>query len=320
VTLLILSVGVPAHAQTLSLDQDPLTVQISPNFPRPFEAVTVVPGSTIIDLSASTVTVSVNGVVVEKGSGSAPVQIQAGGAGARTVVKVTAVHNGQTFTKEITIRPADVALVVEPSSVSHPFYKGASLVSSEGLLRLVALPDLRTAAGAPIPSSNLVFTWRNGSQILQDSSGIGKSVLTATAPVRYRDTTIRVTVSTQDNSVVAEATAFISPTVPVIRIYQNDPLLGPLFNYALPKKISMTDEEQTYRAVPYYFSGTPIMNWTVNGNQSQSGKDITVRSTGAGSGTALVGFNAKQPSAGVVADTSMSVSFGGAKPLGIFGL
>ncbi|KND50100.1 MAG: hypothetical protein AB203_03885 [Parcubacteria bacterium C7867-008] len=318
--LLIGLSGTPVHAQTAEIGQDPLMVSISPDFPRPYEAVTISPQSNLIDLSASTVSVSVNGVLIEKGSGTAPVQIQAGAAGVRTVVTVTAVNNGQTYTKEITIRPADVALIVEPVSVNHPFYRGASLVSSEGLLRLVALPDLRTTSGAPIPASSLVYTWRNGSQVLQDNSGIGKSVLTATAPVRYRDTTIRVTVATQDSSIVAEATAFISPTVPVIRIYQNDPLLGPLFNYALPAKITMTSEEQTFRAVPYYFSGIPLMNWTVNGNQSQSGKDITVRSSGSGTGTALVGFNAKQTASGVIANSSLNINFGEKKSLGIFGL
>jgi galactokinase len=105
-----------------------------------------------------------------------------------------------------------------------------------------------------------------------------------------------------------------------VRIYRNDPLLGPLFNYALPKTIVMSDAEQTFRAVPYYFSGTPSLDWSVNGTQSQSGKDITVRSTGSGSGSALIGFTAKQAAANVLANTSMTVQFGAQKSLGIFGL
>jgi len=312
--------GVPVHAQ-VTPDQDPLTISIDPQYPRPYEAVTVTPQSTLIDLSAASVSVSVNGEVVERGSGSAPVQVQAGAAGARTTITVTAVaSDGQTYTKQLVIRPADVALIVEPAATAHPFYRGASLVASEGLVRLVALPDLRTTAGAAIPASSLVYTWKNGDQILQASSGIGKSVLAATAPVRFRDATISVTVSSVDNSIVAQASTLISPVAPVVRIYQNDPLLGPLFNYALPKTISMSDEEETFRAVPYYFSGIPSLDWNMNGVQSQSGKDITVRSNGSGKGTAVVGFTAKQAQTNQLADTSMTIKFGEQKSLGIFGL
>lgn len=312
--------GLPVHAQ-VNPDQDPLTISISPQYPRPYEAVTVTPQSTLIDLSSAKVTVSVNGTVIGKGSGSAPVQIQAGAAGARTTVTVTAVaSDGQSYTKQLVIRPADVALIVEPSSTEHPFYRGASLVSSEGTVRLIALPDLRTTAGAPIPASSLVYTWKNGNQVLQASSGIGKSVLTATAPVRFRDATISVTVASADSSIVAQASTLIAPVAPVVRIYQNDPLLGPLFNYALPKTISMSDEEETFRAVPYYFSATPSLDWSVNGTQSQAGKDITVRSNGSGSGTALLGFTAKQASTNLLANVSMTVQFGAKKSLGIFGL
>lgn len=310
--------AVPAIAQTPG--PDPLTVSIDPEFPRPFQTVTVTPGSTLIDLSASTVTISVNGTVIGKGSGTTPAQFQTGGPGVRSTITVTAVNNGQTYQKQLAIRPADVSLIVEPISTTHPFYQGAALTASEGQVRLIALPDLRTAAGASIPASSLVYTWKNEDQILQSSSGIGKSVLVATAPVRYRDTTITVTVSSIDNSVVAQASTPISPVAPVARIYQNDPLLGPLFNLALPKSIIMTDAEQAFRGVAYYFSGTPALNWTVNGTAGEAGKDITVRSTGSGTGSAVVGFAAKQPDTGQLANASMNVQFGAPKSIGIFGL
>ncbi len=319
VVFFLLAGALPAFAQVAGTD--PLTLSIRPEFPQPYGVVTVTPGSTLIDLSSSQVRISVNGTEVQKGSGSAPVQIQAGGPGVPTTITATAVaSDGQTYTKTLVIHPADVALVVEPVSTTHPFYRGAPLVASEGLVRLIALPDLRTAAGTPIPASRLVYTWKNGDRLLESDSGLGKSVLTATAPVQFRDSTITVTVSTPDSSIVAQAVALISPVDPIARIYQDDPLLGPLFNYALPSSISMTDTEDTFRAVPYYFSGTPSLSWSVNDVQSQAGQDITVRSSGTGSGTALVSFAAKQSDTNQLANTSLTVQFGGKKSLGIFGL
>jgi ribosomal protein L31 len=312
--------GLPAHAQTPG-GADSVTVNVSPAYPRPYQTVTITPSSTLIDLTASTVTITANGVVVAKGSGSAPAQIQAGGPGSHTNIVVKAVTgDGQTYTAQTTLQPADVSLIVEPISTTHPFYRGAALVASEGRLRVIAIPDLRTSGGAPISASNLVYTWKNGDQILEGSSGIGKSVLVANAPVRFRDADITVTVSTQDNSSVAQAVTTISPVDPIARIYQSDPLLGPLFNYALPQTVVMTDAEDTFRGIPYYFSGTPALSWAVNSTQSETGKDITVRSSGSGTGTAIVGLTAKQGSTDQIADTSMTVQFGASKPLGIFGL
>lgn len=297
-----------AHAQLGATD--PLTLDLYPQYPRPYQIVTVTPESNLIDLSASTVTFSVDGKVVQKGTGMESADIPVGGPGSVTIVTVTAVNNGQTYTISTSIRPADVALLVEPTSTTHPFYDGASLLGSEGRVRIIAIPDLRTSAGTQIPAANLVYTWKNGDQILQSSSGIGKSVLTATAPVRYRDTTITVTVTSQDSRIVGQASAYIAPRDPLIRTYVNDPLLGPRFDTALPASVSLNDTEATYRAVPYYFTTTPTVTWEVNGTPSQTGQDITVRPSGNGKGTAVLGVNASSGTLGQAATGRLSVTFG----------
>ncbi len=305
---LSLGAGYAAHAQIGSTE--PLTLTINPSFPRPYQIITVTPQSSLINLAASTVTFTVNGTVVQSGSGGESASIAVGGPGTLTTIRVTAVQDGQTYTQTATIRPADVALIVEPTSTTHPFYKGASLIGSEGRLRVIAVPDLRASSGAQISPSSLVYTWKNGNQVLQSASGIGKTVLTATAPVRYRDTVITVTVSSQDSSVVGQASVAISPRDPLIRIYENDPLLGPRFETALSDSVTLTESEATYRAVPYYFTSLPSLTWEVNGSPSQTGKDITVRPSGNGKGTAVLGVSATTGTLGQSAQTRLSVTFG----------
>lgn len=299
---------------------DPLTVTISPQYPRPYQTVVVTPASTLIDLAAANVTVRANGTVAGQGSGAIRTNVQMGGPGTRTTIVVTAIDaSGKTYTKQLVVSPADVSLIVEPATTVHPFYKGGSLVTSEGQVRLVAIPDLRTSAGTRIPAANLVYTWRFGDQILQAQSGIGKSVLTATAPPRYRDATVSLVVSSQDSSVVARAEVSVAPTTPLIRIYQNDPLLGPLFERALIGSFTMAEEEQTFRAVPYFFSGAPALSWTVGGRASGGDKDITLRTTG-GQGTSRLNVSANQPTTRQTAETPLSVEFGNTGGIGIFGL
>lgn len=309
--------GFAAHAQLASTDA--LTLDVSPQYPAPYQTVTITPQSSSIDLSGSSLTYSVNGKVVQQGSGQQSANISLGGPGSATTVTVTATYNGTPYSASVTLRPADVALILEPVSTTHPFYEGGALVGDQGNIRVIAMPDLRTSSGAQIPPSSLEYVWKNGDQVLESASGIGKSVLTASAPVKYRDSTVTVTVSTPDQSVVGQAAVLISPTDPVVRIYENDPLLGPRYETALPGSVTLTQNEDTYRAVPYYFTTVPTLTWSLNGAASQTGQDITVRPAGGGGGTALLGVSASTGSLGQSASANLSVSFGQSSG-GLFGL
>ena len=309
----------PLHAQSM-LPTEALSVSISPQYPRPYQTITITPRSTLLNLTNGTVVITVNGTEVERGSGVITGYARMGGPGERATVRVTATVDGQTQQKDLVIRPADVALVAEPLTTTHPFYKGAPLVASEGRIRLVAIPDVRTAPGTVVSPQNLVYTWRLGNRILEASSGIGKSVVDAVAPIRYRDVTVSVTVTTQDNAVVAYAQTTVAPVDPIIRIYRNDPLLGPLFDLAYSGNVTMNTEEETFRAIPYYFAGNPSLVWRVNSVESGTERDITVRSTGTGIGSAILSAQADGSALFQSAESSLTVRFGELRPLGIFGL
>lgn len=319
--LLIGALFVPFSASAQSLGStEVLDVALSPKYPKPGEVVLVSVKSYAVDLASGTVVVSVDGTEVERGTGFITTQVRIGAAGKATTISVVATVGGQTYRKQLTVRPADVALLIEPLTTVHPFYKGGALVGSEALLRVVALPDIRNSAGVRVASSNLIYTWRKGSQILQENSGLGRSTLTATAPARFRTANISVTVTTQDQSVVAYAETSVSPTDPLIRIYEHDPLLGPLFERAFSNVITMQGDEETFRMVPYFFSSSPSTSWLLNSVATGASRDITVRSTGGGSGSALLSANAKGAGLFQNAEASLSVRFGEANPLGIFGL
>jgi hypothetical protein len=184
-------------------------------------------------------------------------------------------------------------------------------------VRIIALPDLRTASGARIPASSLSYTWKVGDRLLTEESGLGRSVLTATAPPRYRDAQVMVTVSTPDESIMARAVTTITPSTPSMFVYRDDPLLGPDFAHAIISAFTMKDTEETFRAVPYFFSVSPSLAWTLNGTAAGADPDVTVRTTGKESGTAALTIMATGNTDTV--DSSFSVNFG-AKTTGVFGL
>lgn len=323
-TVLLLLVSVFALAP-LAFAQvggaDPLTASVSPQYPRPYQTVTIAPTSTLIDLSASTVVVSANGTVISRGSGAQRANVTLGGPGTRTTVRVSVTDpGGSVYTEDISIRPADAALIVEPATTDHPFYEGGSLVASEGSVRIIAVPDIRTAPGSRVSPASLVYTWKLGDQVLQSQSGIGKSVLQAVAPPRYRDARLTLTVATADNAIVAQTSTSIASSEPVVRIYERDPLLGALFNRAINGTFVMTEDEQAFRAVPYFFASAPAIAWSVNNAPSGADKDITLRASGGGGGTANVSVKANQPANFQSAAAALKVEFDSDAGLGIFGL
>ncbi|MEK7510610.1 MAG: hypothetical protein AAB582_00005, partial [Patescibacteria group bacterium] len=106
----LLALFIPQISQAQIGGAETLGVVVTPQYPRPYQTVSVRPESTLIDLAASQVTVSANGTVVSRGSGSTPVNVTVGAAGSLTTIRVTATSNGQTYSKEVRIRPAEVSL------------------------------------------------------------------------------------------------------------------------------------------------------------------------------------------------------------------
>lgn len=312
---LIAALGAPGSAFA-QFGTEPVTISISPLYPRPHETVTVTPESTQLNLMTSKVTISANGAVVEEGSGGRSASVTMGAGGTATTIRVSVVAGGVTYATETTLRPADVALVVEPTTTTHPLYDGAALPAPEGPVRLVALADIRNSSGSRVAPSLLSYTWRLGNRILTEESGIGRSVLTATAPVRYRDADVSVTVTTADESITGYAEARVSPSSPVTRAYRTDPLLGIDLAHALTGALSLGAQEESFEAVPFFFGSVPRITWTLNGAAAGSDRKLTVRPDEGSSGKARVGYGA---AAGSESDSdAFNVTFDATRK-GIFG-
>ncbi len=300
----------PSFAHAQNLGAEPLTISVSPEFPEPYQTVTVTPRSTLLNLAASAVTVSVNGKVVSTGSGGASTSFQMGGPGQTAVVTVSATGPDGSYQASVTLRPSNISLIVEPMSVTHPLYEGGSLLAAEGRVRLIALADMRSSAGTPIAAANLVYNWQLGNQQLAAQSGIGRSVLTATGPLLYRDATVTVTVSTPDGSASGQSRTVLEPVEQQVLVYRNNPLLGPDFSKTITGETSLSEGEDSFRAVPYFFPTMPNFSWSVNGAPSGSEQVITVRSNGDGAGSALLSVEASQPGTYLAASNSFTVRFG----------
>lgn len=215
-----------------------------------------------------------------------------------------------------------MALVAEPISSAPPLYPGKSLVPLEGNTRVVAIGNLRDENGKAVDPSTLSYAWTVDDTALADSSGIGKDAIIVDSPLEYRESDVSVVVQSQDGSLVGGDSLVLTDSDPIVRIYENDPLLGILFDHAISGNYAINNTEDSLYAAPFSFPtslGAPLLQWFLNGNLAQTGNLVTLRPTGSGGGTASLSFIASAGQS-TRATEEFSLSFNAAPSTGLFGL
>ena len=322
---LILLLPAVTEAQSLGLlggeNGNDFIVSVSPQYPAPNSQAALSFTSSIIDLTNASVTVAVDGKNIYQGSAH-PVAVSLGRAGRVVDVTVTIISGGVSREQSLSIQPQDVVLVAEPISSAPVLYLGKPFVPAGGDVRVVAMANVRDASGKPIAPSALSYSWTVDDTRIANSSGIGKTAVIVASPFQYRLRAVSVVVTSQDGTLVGGAALSLSPKDPSVRVYENDPLLGILFDRAIVSDYAIRGAEATLSAAPFSFpttSGLPLLRWFLNGDAAQTGNSITLRPTGSGEGTALLSLVA---SAGGNTNATMNIplSFGAAPSTNFFGL
>jgi hypothetical protein len=224
------------------------------------------------------------------------------------------------YRQSISLKPGDVALVLEPAAYTPALYKGRSLVPENGSVRVVAIADLRTSPTNRLDPDTLSYSWTVGDVTNANASGIGKSSIVLPAPLTYRSQDVSVVVQSRDGTLVGSDSVRISSVRPTLRLYITDPLQGPLYDNAISGSHTLQGSETTFTAVPYSFSltqGVPVIRWFLNGASVREGASITLRSEGAGRGRASLSASSGSGSDTITAGLSLIF---GENSSGFFGL
>ncbi|KKW10967.1 MAG: hypothetical protein UY50_C0023G0013 [Parcubacteria group bacterium GW2011_GWA2_49_9] len=230
-----------------------LSMAIFPEHPRPGEQTVISVESYNIDLNRSDVTWFVNDNVVKRGVGEKKITVVAGKGGERMDVRVIALgENGNTYSTGLTLRPAEVNLLWQAGSYTPPFYKGKALMPYQGTVLVAAIPSFTTGASV-MPASSLIYTWKEGDNVVGDSSGKGKNLFVFRGEIPVNIKTISVTVESPDHTMSADATITVVPVSPRLMFYEEHPLYGILFGKALLGGFTLSGDELRISAIPYYF-------------------------------------------------------------------
>lgn len=322
ISALVLILPVMASAQFAGTigNTAPFILSMDPQYPIPHGQITITPLSDTLNFTRASMTAFVAGKETYKGN-IQPFTITLGRAGSVTNVRVTVTSGGTTYNQTLSIQPQDVSLVAEPVSSAPPLYPGKPLVPLGGNVRVVALANLKNAQGVALDPSTLSYAWTIDGAQSTNNSGTGKNAVIVPAPLQYRERAVSVLVMSADGSLVGSASLSLSPFEPSVQMYENDPLLGILYDHALSGGYAIAGAESTLYAAPFSFpttSGAPLVRWFLNGTAAQTGNSITLRPIGSGQGQASLSLVVSANDY-TTATANLSVSFG-ATGTNFFGL
>ena len=278
-----------------------LAMSISPEHPRPGESVMVSVESYNIDLNRSEAHWFVNDKPIKTGTGGKQLQVLAGTNGEATSVRVVVIgENGTTYSAGVIFRPAEVNLLWQAESYTPPFYKGKALMPYQGTVLVAAIPSFSKGIGV-MPSESLIYTWKEGDEVIGDSSGKGKNLFVFQGSIPMRTKTISVTVESIDHTMVAEESINVSPVAPRLLFYEEHPRYGLLFAKALIGNFFLNEDEVRVSAIPFYFetgakqSKDISYEWQANYESmaSEKGPSVTLRRASNAAGQSSLFLEAK---------------------------
>jgi hypothetical protein len=275
---------------------NPLFFETKPRAIRPNTPVEVRIVSYRVNMTLSHITWTVNGETVASGTGTQIVMVTPGGIGTETdiVVSVTT-PDGREYIQTTTLYPADVLLVWEAQTYVPPFYRGRRLQSAGSDITIVAYPFFETSAGRMNPDL-LVYNWRVNGKRENAQSGVGRRYLVVKPGDIPRPHEIILEISTQDKTRYSNKELIVPLIDPVLRFYEDDPVLGIRYGHSL-NSLEIVTGEATVAVEPYFFSTRSPQDsaleivWSIGGEKVSSEFDsesITLRPTGEGKGKTQV--------------------------------
>jgi len=293
-------IGIPLFSYgQINLQQNTVTLRITPPAPQANERVSASVRAINTDLSRSTISWFIDGEQVISGIGKTGVSFTSPPLGEGTVVRaVINTSSGEIIERTRTIIPSEVDLLWEaPSTYTPPFYKGKALPASQAVIHITAIPHI-IQGGRGLSADNLMYKWQRNFRYRDFNAQSGFNAQT----IRYRkqllEDTDRITVevSALRGDGKGVSTIIVPIFTPRVLFYRDHPLYGTQYNNAYTDTFSLTAQEETVVAEPYFFSvDTPTSldySWRLAGEEVSTEdedrkNELTLRAEG-GSGEARI--------------------------------
>ncbi len=287
-----------ANAQIVPELNNVIVLDVAPTYPRAQERVTLSAKSFSIDLDTSTLSWFINDTLQQQSVGETFFRFTTGKLGSKTKIRIVAqTQDGAVHTEQITIRPTDIDLLWQAHTFAHPFYSGKRIPSVGSSINIEVIPHFIDDTGKRLDESKLIYSWRVDNKALKNASGRGKNTIMVSQIKPVNSLLVTVEVTSSDNVLFGKRSVSIPIRDNELFVYENNPLLGILFNKAIRGIYSLTLQETKFIAYPFFmsFSDRNASNinyvWKLNNNPIALGDDrgsITVSHDGTEAGEANI--------------------------------
>ena len=281
----------PAHAQFGTLGGG--SIAVKPQYPLAGDVVSLTFKTNTVDMSVSQVTWRINGEVVAQGYGQRTHSFVAGVPGESFAIEVTAVPpKGAVVRASEIIRISDLSFAWEARTYTPPLFQGKSLLTRGAEATVVVFPTVYDNAGKLYDPSVLSYEWMLDGNNVLDVSGRGKSSAVLKTQQLFDKFGITVTVKDPLGTVRIKKYFALPITEPRIIFYEDNPMLGILYNRALKDSGSLAGEELKIVAEPYYASAQsrldPLLEykWNIGKDTMNTPGSLVLRTEGSGVGVA----------------------------------
>lgn len=279
------------NAEALQVTSADINIETIPDNPQPYTDVTMTITSYATDLNKALITWKSGEDTILSGIGRTKYVFKTGAPNINTsfTVSVTPVGSFASVDKSFIISPSEVEMLWQAiDSYTPPFYKGKSFPTSEGSVRIVAMPN--TVGISSGSNKSMAYYWKLNYDSAQDASGYGKDSFTYKNSYLNDTDHIGVSVSTTNGSYTGNGTIDIPMYNPEMVFYKKSPTEGIKYNEAVTSEVYMNEDEMTLVAEPYFLNNSSSINdlvykWQINNNDistPRNPRQLTVRPTSRG--------------------------------------
>ncbi|OHA40935.1 MAG: hypothetical protein A3G59_01490 [Candidatus Taylorbacteria bacterium RIFCSPLOWO2_12_FULL_47_20] len=286
-------------AQFSTASQD-IELIVAPTYPLPNQNISITVSHFSINLDAAEITWFSGNKEISSGIGQKKISLTAPGLGKNVTVSVYIRSlNGESANAAVTVSPSEVDMIWEGNSYAHPFYRGKTLYPTFGSVNIIALPRIPNGRGGFFNEKELVYKWEVNGKVIGEKSGFAKNSITVNDMIFRTPISVKVIITSLNGSAFGQGTVAVPASIPRIFVYENNPLLGILFNKSIGVGITMDDTELNLEAFPFFITSVSrnseeiTYQWSLNGQnlESQSSGSLTLRKDSANDrGTANVGL------------------------------
>ncbi|MCW9054936.1 MAG: hypothetical protein OQJ98_03100 [Candidatus Pacebacteria bacterium] len=287
----------PTSAQIVPELNNVLVPSVMPRNPGANQDVSILVKSYSIDLNVATLSWFINDTLALQGVGQTSFTFTTGGLGSISTITIVAEDTSRVYTQELIIRPAKLDLLWQAQTHTPAFYQGRKLPSIGSLIAIEAVPLFINDIGARIPDDELVYTWYVDGSIVERISGKGKRAARVSQARPRKSINVEVQAETLDGLLVRNTSINIPIVSPEIIVYENNPLLGQLYNQAVSGTYNLATTETKFVASPFFMSLSDrnashiTYAWQLDKKPVSLGDDrgsITVRQSGEEAGRANI--------------------------------